>query len=73
MSYKDHVAAQRIKAKELRRKVLQQRRVQEIKEVRVSPVIAEHDLAMKLAAVERFLAKGNKVQLVKRQRITHTW
>lgn len=61
LSYKDFVTAQRVKAKDLRRKMLAQRRVQEIKEVRVSPVIAEHDLSMKLATVERFLAKGNKV------------
>lgn len=62
MSFKDFAANKRDKAKELRRKVLAQRRVQDVKEVRVSPVIAEHDLAMKLAAVERFLAKGNKVR-----------
>lgn len=63
VSYKDYVTSKRSRAKELRRKMLQQRRVQEVKEVRVSPVIAEHDLAMKLGAVERFLAKGHKVRL----------
>lgn len=56
----EHLRSLRERAKEQRRKELQQRRKEEIKEVRVKPGIAEHDLGIKLASVQRFLDKGLK-------------
>ena len=45
-----------------------------LKELRMSPVIAEHDLGVKINAAKRFLEGGNKVQvkvMYKRREIAH--
>lgn len=45
------------------KKQRQTARSQEIKEVQLSPRIAEHDMEVKANAAKRFLASGHKVQL----------
>lgn len=40
----------------------------EVKEIRLSPKISEHDAALKIAQAQKFLQKGNKVHLVVRMK-----
>lgn len=47
------------KEKELRKN----QKVVEIKEIRLTPVINEHDFQTKLRSVEKFLKEGNKVKI----------
>jgi len=42
--------------------------VQELKEIQLKPNIADHDFTTKVHAVEKFLARGDKVKIVVRLR-----
>ena len=52
----------KIKEKELARK--QREAIQDIKEVRLTPTIAAHDIQYKAKNIEKFLSSGKKVQIV---------
>ncbi len=51
----------KIREKELAKK--QKEAIQELKEVRLTPTIAEHDIEYKAKNIEKFLTSGKKVQL----------
>ena len=51
-----------------------QHKEQVLKEIRMTPVIAEHDLGVKIKAAQRFLEDGHKVQvkiMYKRREVPH--
>ena len=52
----------KIKEKEQARK--QREAVQQIKEIRLTPTIAQHDIEYKSKNIDRFLEEGKKVQLM---------
>jgi translation initiation factor IF-3 len=52
----------KLKEKEMAKK--QRSAIQEVKEIRLTPTIAEHDIEYKAKNIERFLESGKKVQIV---------
>ena len=64
MNYGKYKFEQAKKEKEAKKK----QRVLEVKEIRVTPNIEEHDFGFKLKNVKKFLADGNKVRVTVRFR-----
>ncbi len=64
MDYGKYVFDQQKRLKEARKKS----KATEVKEIRLSPNIAEHDINFKLKNVEKFLEAGNKVKITMRFR-----
>ena len=64
MNYGKYKFEQAKKEKEAKKK----QRVLEVKEIRVTPNIEEHDFGFKLKNVKKFLADGNKVRITVRFR-----
>lgn len=54
----------KLKEKEMAKK--QRDAIQETKEIRLTPTIAQHDIEYKVKNIEKFLEQGKKVQLVMR-------
>jgi translation initiation factor IF-3 len=57
------------------REIKKNQKTVEVKEIRLSPVIGDHDLMTKFKQAEKFIAKGDKVKISLRFRgrmITHS-
>ncbi|KAK9839893.1 hypothetical protein WJX84_003030 [Apatococcus fuscideae] len=56
------IAGQAKKERQAKRRQLDQRRATVMKEMRMRPDTADHDLKMKMARVDEFLTKGHKIR-----------
>ncbi len=71
MDYSKHRYEQQRKQREMRKN----QKIVEVKEIRLSPVIGQHDLMTKFNQAKRFIEKGDKVKISLRFRgrmITHS-
>lgn len=64
VEYNKYKYEQAVREKELKRK--QKSSQSQMKEIRLSPVIAEHDLDTKVAAAQKFLESGHRVLVLLR-------
>jgi translation initiation factor IF-3 len=69
MDHGRHKYEQEMRARESKRQ--SSSRATELKEVQLSPVIAEHDLGIRVGHAQRFLDEGSKVRLTVRFRGIH--